>query len=613
MPDGSMHGGFHSARNTFGMPSRPDSSSVFFSVLQPSVSFRGQGLFTQDRPNELRQCPLGSPVSSPILSLTHRLSIEVTIEPRNSAESYRFVLERRVFMKMKFLPKAVLLGAAFWIAGSIVLLTDAQVQGQQFGPIDMLPSPTQDIPRSPITSSPDTLKPIDRPGSILTPRRPIQLPEPTFGPMLGPSRSRQTPNEAVQPPAAAGLQIRVGDLIHPENERLAVRDDNGNRVVGRYLVGSGSVRFVLMPDGRLKVFDDAEVSPTEDAFTPMTIDEVRDRWLADERLAKLEMKSIQSRHFLFLYNTSEPFIRATRTILETMYPAVRKYFQRTRIDTHEPEFPLVIVAFANDHQFQEFNRMPEGVVAYYDSAFNNVALYEQSRLNQVAPQVAVMNSISTIAHEGVHQILYNIGVQQRLSQWPMWLSEGLPEFFAPTSTGEGARWKGLGATNDLRMKEIFEDVKSGRRLGDGSHLKRLVESNEFDSQEYAYAWGVIHWMARKQREELFASIREASTRKPLAHLTENAPDNASFFQKHLGDDFVEHEKDLARHLLSIRWVDPAENQVHYLVISGSRVTLTTSPERVEELRRATLPLQKFRVQRFRTRTLAMQAMSAITQ
>lgn len=518
-----------------------------------------------------------------------------------------------MFLRMKFLPKAMLLGGAFWIFGSFGLLTDDQAQGQQFGPIDSLPSPMLDIPRSPITGSPDTFNPNDRPGSILTPKRPIQLPEPNFGPMLGLSRSRQTPDDEMQPPAAAGLQIRVGDLFHPENERLAVRDDDGNRVVGRYLVGSGSVRVVLMPDGRLKVFDNAEVSPTEDAFTPMSMDEVRDRWLADERLAKFQMKSIQSRHFLFLYNTSEPFIRGTRTILETMYPAVRKYFQRTQIDTHEPEFPLVIIAFANDQQFQEFNRMPQGVVAYYDSVFNNVALFEQSRLNQVAPQVAVMNSISTIAHEGVHQILYNIGVQQRLSQWPMWLSEGLPEFFAPTSTGEGARWKGLGATNDLRMKEIFEDVKAGRRLGDGSYLKRLVESDDFDSQEYAYAWGVIHWMARKQREELFASIREASTSKPLAHLTENAQTNASFFEKHFGDDFVEHEKDLSRHLLSIRWVDPAENQVHYLVVSGSRVTLTTSPERVDELRRSTLPLQRFRVQRYRTRTMAVRAMNAITQ
>jgi hypothetical protein len=333
-----------------------------------------------------------------------------------------------MFLRMKFLPKAMLLGGAFWVVGSFGLLTDDQAQGQQFGPIDSLPSPMLDIPRSPITGSLDTFNPNDRPGSILTPKRPIQLPEPNFGPMLGLSRSRQTPDDEMQPPAAAGLQIRVGDLIHPENERLAVRDDDGNRVVGRYLVGSGSVRVVLMPDGRLKVFDNAEVSPTVDAFTPMSMDEVRDRWLADERLAKFQMKSIQSRHFLFLYNTSEPFIRATRTILETMYPAVRKYFQRTQIDTHEPEFPLVIIAFANDQQFQEFNRMPQGVVAYYDSVFNNVALFEQSRLNQVAPQVAVMNSISTIAHEGVHQILYNIGVQQRLSQWPMWLSEGLPEF-----------------------------------------------------------------------------------------------------------------------------------------------------------------------------------------
>ncbi len=498
------------------------------------------------------------------------------------------------------------------------------------------PKPTSPISRAPGTFSPPRPSMPGGVGSEPVQRRP-PVATPPFNIPLGlrgeKEQSAPSVPQSIQLNRSddpSRLQLNLGDLDHPQNERLAVRDGDGNRVVARYLVGSGDARIVMLPDGRLEAYDAQLTAPTDDPFVPMSMDEIRDRWLADERLSKLGMKSIQSQRFLFLYNTSEPFIRATRTILETMYPAVRKYFQRTKIETHEPEFPLVVIAFATDDQFQEFKRMPEGVVAYYDSTLNSVSMYEQSRLNRVAPQVAIMNSISTVAHEGVHQILHNIGVQQRLSRWPMWLSEGLPEFFAPTSTGAGAKWKGLGAPNDLRMKEIVDDVKRGQRLGSGIHLERLVQLDAFDSKEYAYSWGVIHWMARKHRDELFACIREASELQPLAYLADGNGDDGNgddgngddriqakrkttLFENQLGGNYAALERDLSAHLSSLQWTDPVENQIHYLVISGSQVTLTSSPETVQKLRKSTLPTRMFRVQRFPNRTSAMRAMQAITR
>jgi hypothetical protein len=291
------------------------------------------------------------------------------------------------------------------------------------------------------------------------PRIPMSFPMPLGSPFTRSTRQSSPMPEAPDPDA---LLIRPGELKYEPETRLNVRDDNGNTVVARYHVGVGDARIVIMPDGRLKSFPAEQTSETDRPFSPLSINQVRDKILADPQLKRFNFKTIQSRRFLYVYNTSEPFIRSTRTILETMYPAVRKYFQRTSVDTHEPEFPLVIMAFSTDDQYQEFRRVSTGMVAYYDAATNYVALYEQSRLNQVAPEIAIKNTISTIAHEGVHQILHNIGVQQRLSRWPMWLSEGLPEFFAPTSVAKGTRWAGLGATNVLRMHEIESEWKKQR-------------------------------------------------------------------------------------------------------------------------------------------------------
>ena len=57
--------------------------------------------------------------------------------------------------------------------------------------------------------------------------------------------------------------------------------------------------------------------------------------------------------------------------------------------------------------------------------------------------------------------MHNTGVQQRLSRWPAWISEGLPEFFAPTETGKRLHWKGPGKPNDMRMYELKRFLDAG--------------------------------------------------------------------------------------------------------------------------------------------------------
>jgi hypothetical protein len=183
-----------------------------------------------------------------------------------------------------------------------------------------------------------------------------------------------------------------------------------------------------------------------------------------------------------------------------------------------------------------------------------------------------------------------------------------------TAVTATAKWKGLGATNDLRMKEIVDDLSSGERLGSGRRLKRLVDLEQLDSVDYAYSWGLVHWMARKNRDELFQCILAASKLQPLNQIQfeQSGTPIDNLFDTAMGTEHANHELEMASYLGSLKWVDPTENQTHYLVVSGSRVTLTMSPETVQEIKSKTLPLQTFRVQRFSNRTLATQAMRQLT-
>ncbi|TWT93002.1 DUF1570 domain-containing protein [Neorhodopirellula pilleata] len=426
-----------------------------------------------------------------------------------------------------------------------------------------------------------------------------------------PAPANQPWNEDPQA-ATAGLRITPGPLMQSQGERWRVRDDEGGSVVARHHVTIGSSRIALMPDGTLKSFTDGDVSPTTDAFEPLDMDRLQAKLLADPKLA--DFQAIRSRRFLYLHNASELFVKSARTIMESMYPAVRKYFSRSAVDVHEPELPLVVIAFATEQEFQDYRRMPRGVVAYYDAITNAVYLYEQSEMSKHAPEIAVKNAISTIAHEGAHQILHNIGVQQRLSRWPLWLSEGLAEFYAPTSVGRGIRWSGLGATNELRMFEIENDWTENRTTTRPATIDRIVTADSLDSLDYAYSWSLIHMMSKRHQNELFACIRDCSGLKPfegtaLAQGSETDPE--AVYRRHITQSDAEIAEELTKHLKSLNYVNPIANQTHYLIVAGSRVYLTSSPERVREIR--STAFGRFQVKEFPNRALAEQAMAEMTR
>ena len=130
------------------------------------------------------------------------------------------------------------------------------------------------------------------------------------------------------------------------------------------------------------------------------------------------------------------FCGADQIILESMLVGVMNHAKACGLTVREPELPLVVVLFPNKADFQKYRSVPEGVTAYFHPITNRVFLHEPRELGELSRELAVSQAISTVAHEGAHQILHNIGVQQRLAVWPMWINEGLAEYFAPTTFGK---------------------------------------------------------------------------------------------------------------------------------------------------------------------------------
>jgi len=412
----------------------------------------------------------------------------------------------------------------------------------------------------------------------------------------GLSAAAEAPNQNGAPWQALGLQIPPGAVAPRGGQCVLTADDQGLTVVARLWGIAGEQRVVMLPDGQLVLRPAAQTQNTERPFEPATKTAIADQ-LRSSLVPGFQSK--ETRHYLYLYNCSEPFAEAASRILETLFRGVVAYAQTQEIEVAPPEWPLVVIIFRTSSEFQKLRQMPADTVAYYDVLTNCVFLYEESELWRIKPELAVRQAVATIAHEGAHQILHNIGVQQRMSVWPMWLNEGLAEFLAPTTTDRQLKWKGAGQVNDLRLFELEQWLKNRTtEEADGQLVAQTVGAARLTSTGYAAAWALTHYLAKNHREAFHECVRRYSRLKPWEGPGRVVPpgvvpDNVRRFKETFGEDLADIERRLILHLQQLPYTDPLADWPHFVVVvsvpAGARARREANvfhvPEQAERWRR----------------------------
>lgn len=375
--------------------------------------------------------------------------------------------------------------------------------------------------------------------------------------------------KSIVDPRLFGVDLPPGPLQAGKGRTVSTVDAEGMLVVARLHAQIGDGALVMLPDGQLAARKAAEFTQTDRKFEPINRD------LLARRLVGAEFKNFkvkQSRHYVYVYNSSEEFWLGTKGILESMLPGVMTHAKGQGIEVREPDVPLVVVLFASQAEFQKHRRMPEGIAAYYHPLSNRVFLHEPRELGELSRELALSQAISTVAHEGAHQILQNIGVQQRLSVWPMWISEGLAEYFAPTSFGKNLTWKGAGRINDLRMFELAKYFEErDRDPPDGRMIEQTVAASRLTSAGYASAWALTHFLAKNHKTQFNQYLRDVSKRGPLegsagANGEPVVLAELELFRRHFGEDLADQETRLIAYLKKQPAKDPFADLPHFLAM-----------------------------------------------
>ena len=429
---------------------------------------------------------------------------------------------------------------------------------------------------------------------------------------------------------------RGGRAPEPESappapaRRFRIRDESGKIVVARLHGEYEDKTALLRPDGQLG-FPNMLV-PTDEPFVPMTGDDLRAR-LQEKPYSDYQV--LTTPHYLIFYQSTFAFAQDSGRLLEDLYKGLIEVCRKSKIPVHEAEFPLVAVIFATERDFRAHKQVEPEVQAYYEFFTNRIFFYQQSDQDRQNPRVSALRKPQTVAHEGAHQVLSNIGVQPRLAAWPLWLIEGLAEYCAtPTFKKKGVTWEKPGLTNALHMATLRElddplaiDPENGgvqarpaRRDRWLIEAETLIPKTRLTPTDYAQAWALTHYLAQKTGGQFVKFLKAMSQMPPLEPRTPEQ--HLAEFRKYFGQDLARLDKKADEYIRKLSQKSGYDPLPYYVVIfeqplGGGMVhraaTYSQSPQMIEQwVQQRTSPdggIPYWQAFPYPTRTRAISAMT----
>jgi len=313
-------------------------------------------------------------------------------------------------------------------------------------------------------------------------------------------------------------------------DRVLYVDDQGRVTerVGKVLAQTEQELLLLAPDGQMYLLQSdrvRKVTVDQEPLRPLGAAEVARR-LQEEFGPGYQ--TLMSRHYVVVYNTERLYARATATMLERLFAAFTRYYRLRGFEIQRAEFPLVAVLFRTRAEFvayaqRELQSVDERINGYYSLETNRLALHQVLRGRGHARGRLSPENVSTIAHEGVHQLAFNVGFLRRFSDPPLWLVEGMAMYFEVPG-GRPGGWGGAGSVNRTRLQQFLRYARSGRS---NDSLRSLIASDDRIRQldqavdAYAEAWALTYYLVRTQPKRYFEYLQHLG-RKP--YLWQSSPE-----------------------------------------------------------------------------------------
>jgi hypothetical protein len=323
-------------------------------------------------------------------------------------------------------------------------------------------------------------------------------------------------------------------------DRVIVKKGDGmSTIEGRTVVtAQDGGLLILTPDGQLVPVQPKEIAQRasdDRPFEPLTADQFKTRLLAE--LPK-GFDVHKTAHYLICYNTTRQYAEWCGSLFERLYLAFSNYWTLRGFTLREPTFPLVAVVFADRASYVEYSRPDLGdaadkIIGYYNLQTNRMTMYDLSgteaanrahsrrgspaQISKMLARPEAEGNVATIVHEATHQIAYNCGLHARLSDCPLWFSEGIAIFFETPDLASRKGWSNIGGVNRPRLTHFLSYLRS--RPPDS--LETLIANDKrfrdtsHSLDAYAEAWSLTYFLIRQKPKQYVEYLRRLSQKKPL--------------------------------------------------------------------------------------------------
>ena len=330
--------------------------------------------------------------------------------------------------------------------------------------------------------------------------------------------------------------------------------------------------LLLTPDGRLWPIPKEEITDRkkdEKLFQPLTRGEYEQVLL---KALPSGFKIHQTKHYFICYNTSIGYAQWVGALYERLYAGFYSYWKGKGAELSEPEFPLAAVVFDTRQNYENYARAELGpststIMGFYSLHSNLVTMYDltgqeelrfvgdrnsQARISQVLSQPNAERNVATIVHEATHQLAFNSGLQQRFTDTPFWVSEGLAVFFETPDLDNAKGWRNIGAVNRYNLINFRKYLRTRQP---GALEKLISDDKRFRdpaamADAYAEAWALNYYLIRTDGKTYAKYLKLLSEQTPL--VMQDPAARQEQFLKLFGKSLEEMEGDFLKYMRSVQ-------------------------------------------------------------
>ncbi|TWT58056.1 hypothetical protein KOR42_14250 [Thalassoglobus neptunius] len=307
------------------------------------------------------------------------------------------------------------------------------------------------------------------------------------------------------------------------SDTITYRDEEGEEVTIEARIAGEGLGFQALErrDGQLQIVPNAAVTAREPTDPPPPIDEEGMVELFQKRFGTELVRTDIEKNFVVALILSSPierssesqasgFLRKASSFMRRVDATFLRYARSKRISVHEPRFPMVLLIFESD---DDFNSYAEEATGGRGLSAENILGFYSPITNWLAVRMSSCDTFEVPLHEAIHLQMYN-RVFQRLAPIPKWFDEGIATGFegngdriniSPSKVNSRYARQAMTRSGQLSWASVIRD--------DGAFTADILAG-----EAYTMAW-CMHWMLATRHEDKYRDyVEELSQRKTLGEI-----------------------------------------------------------------------------------------------